>query len=514
MLGVKFLNISDNAAKKAVLWAVTMINITQKPSITPTLNQSKLSLNQFRLLGHISSRAGAGEYKASRREMRRQIGMNLGTLSLAVKSLQKANHIHNKGDISSMVEAGCIVVPLEVDDAKLSIEEYRLFFYVVGQTSHETGRSTSQPEIMRVPGMKEAAIASATESLIAKELIVRNEQGHLVANLGEDRILPKSDNENRAVAFAVADDGNAEPENTKEDAAARPVTGGKAGKGTRKRTDKGETASDTILGGARADQMLRVMPLDAVLPRFSDTRVANAEIVLQLTETIAVCDLLHPLVVDRHIRLVAGLHRIEACRLLCAVDRKAAFAKLNGADKLRAEDWSARLDALPAQSELPEPLKSGQLLLRVLLKLDAAADPAAALAAEVAENTARKNYTKNEIAAWLERLRSEGYRETTGRPRTGEKALRPTLQLVLGVSEDTVRRILRAQKCMQLHTFSTPTSPSSHWNKKMHRMTKTYIERLSENAETTQSAAMLDVLETARLLKQKLEELLSPPTAE
>ena len=97
---------------------------------------------------------------------------------------------------------------------------------------------------------------------------------------------------------------------------------------------------------------------------------------------------------------------------------------------------------LPAPKNLEGPLAAGKVPCRVLVDLDAERDPAAALAAEAAENTARKDYTPAEVQALAQRLRAAGYRETGGRPRRGEKALRPALEMVMGVAKNTTRRML------------------------------------------------------------------------
>lgn len=108
--------------------------------------------------------------------------------------------------------------------------------------------------------------------------------------------------------------------------------------------------------------------------------------------------------------------------------------------------------------DLEGPLAAGKVPCRVLVDLDAERDPAAALAAEAAENTARKDYTPAEVQALAQRLRAAGYRETGGRPRRGEKALRPALEMVLGVSKNTARRMLGRMpaggKGAQVGTFS------------------------------------------------------------
>jgi ParB family chromosome partitioning protein len=177
-----------------------------------------------------------------------------------------------------------------------------------------------------------------------------------------------------------------------------------------------------------------------VRPRTDNTRPARAAHVVALAESIAAAGLVQCPAVDRAHRLIAGLNRLEACRLLMTAPKdRQGFAKaLDGWD----DELGARIAALPEPRRLPEPLNAGKLPVRVLTELDAQDDPAAALAAEAAENTARKAYSGQEIRDLAQRLRAAGYREIVGRPKKGEKALRPALELVLGQSASTVRRIL------------------------------------------------------------------------
>ncbi len=195
-----------------------------------------------------------------------------------------------------------------------------------------------------------------------------------------------------------------------------------------------------------------------IRPRASDTRRAGAAHVVPLAASVAALGLLEPLVVDRNRRLVAGLHRWTVCALLTAEpEGREAMAEDLGL-KLSAADLLA-LGALPAPGDLPEPLRASLVPVRVLVDLDAEADPSAALAAEVAENTARRNYTGSEVRDLVDRLRAAGYRETSGRPRAGEKALRPALETVLGCSTATARRILGTKKKDgQMTTFSSASA--------------------------------------------------------
>jgi ParB family chromosome partitioning protein len=191
---------------------------------------------------------------------------------------------------------------------------------------------------------------------------------------------------------------------------------------------------------ARVGRAVTLLDPDQVRPRTDNTRPARAGHVVALAESIAAAGLVQSPAVDKAHRLIAGLNRLEACRLLMlpSKDRLGFVKALDAYD----DELDARIAALPDARRLPEPLNAGKLPVRVLTELDAHEDPAAALAAEAAENTARKAYSGQEIRDLAQRLRAAGYREIVGRPKKGQKALRPALELVLGQSASTVRRIL------------------------------------------------------------------------
>lgn len=211
--------------------------------------------------------------------------------------------------------------------------------------------------------------------------------------------------------------------------------------------------------GAEADRGRTVALVDAwsIAHRADDTRPARAEHVLAIAESIAAVGLVQPLAVDKHHRLIAGLHRLHACLLLLTPPkgREDAFALLTDAPKVEnAED---RLAALPAPSKLLEPLRGEKIPCRVFTDLDAEKDANAALAAEAAENTARRQYTAPEVEAVVARLKKAGYRELKGRPKKGQKALRPALQTVLGISPRQATNVLKKDatgKASNVATFS------------------------------------------------------------
>ena len=187
-----------------------------------------------------------------------------------------------------------------------------------------------------------------------------------------------------------------------EQAAAGLLAGVKAGH-AQARLDK-RLAADAVHAGD-----VGLVPLDAVLGRVGglDTREPTPDALDALAESIEALGLLEPLVVDRLGRLLAGKTRLDALR------------------RLKAKDPD-RWDKVPVRR----------------MDFDAEADPARALAVEVAENEQRRDYTPAEVRALAERLRGAGFRATAGRPRKGTRALLPALGAVVGKSKRQLLRIL------------------------------------------------------------------------
>lgn len=187
-------------------------------------------------------------------------------------------------------------------------------------------------------------------------------------------------------------------------------------------------------------RMALILPITQIRDRAIDTRPVNAVEVLMMAESIVAVGLLGPPCVDRNHVLIAGAHRMAAARLLLTPphDRLAHLAGVEGFDAEMGE----RIDALPPLDQLPEQIAGGRMPVLVRTDLDAVADPAGALAAEAAENTARKQYTPAQVRSLAGRLVQAGFRESVGRPKKGEKALRPALEKILGVNGRQVRRLL------------------------------------------------------------------------
>ena len=210
------------------------------------------------------------------------------------------------------------------------------------------------------------------------------------------------------------------------------------------------------------------LALMAIHPRpGGDSRPLNANHILNLAESIAAVGLVEPPTVDAVGHLLAGAHRVAALRLLAVSDREQRLYRWLELAQFDPSRLTAKQQmAVDRLTEL-SPLKTEEIPV-MILPFNAAEDPARALAIETSENTQRRSYSKDEILTLVQRLRTAGFVEREGRPRSGEKALRPALSVVLGKSANTVRRWLGVlddapKTCPDGQASDTPkTCPSGH----------------------------------------------------
>lgn len=169
-----------------------------------------------------------------------------------------------------------------------------------------------------------------------------------------------------------------------------------------------------------------------------DTRALKAAHVIDLMESIAALGLIEPIVVDSRNRLLAGGHRLAACRLLGQSD----IARLELATELLGELKPDQLERIQA-IVIADGIDVQRIPVRVI-EIDSAADQPMALAIEASENTLRRDYTGIEVRALYDRLREAGYVDRPGRPRRGERAVKPAIATIIGRSIRTVERMLSA----------------------------------------------------------------------
>jgi ParB family transcriptional regulator, chromosome partitioning protein len=181
-------------------------------------------------------------------------------------------------------------------------------------------------------------------------------------------------------------------------------------KATTQMHEKDKNAVDRTEGER---QQRSYIPLEQIKQREQNTREIYPKHVEGLVESIITLGLLEPLVVDNRYRLLAGGHRLAAI------------------EAIQQSDSTAFKKAFP----------DGLIPVRVM-PFDAEKDTEKALQCEVAENEHRRDYTAKEVRHLAERLVEAGYVNSANRPKAGEKALAPALQVIVGKSRRTIMRYL------------------------------------------------------------------------
>ncbi|MBA3707218.1 MAG: ParB N-terminal domain-containing protein [Planctomycetes bacterium] len=190
--------------------------------------------------------------------------------------------------------------------------------------------------------------------------------------------------------------------------------------------------------------------ITAIRPRASaDTRPLDFGHVVDLAESIGALGLVQPIAIDASKRLLAGCHRWHACQLVAIADpekRKKVFAKMiSGSNLPNTEALAVRVGEID-RSGWKERHLDNRIPVRVV-SIDSGKQQEAALAVEIAENEKRRDYTVDEIQALAKRLLKAGYvQRDGGRPKIGEKALRPMIASVIGKSERQIRRLLQGKR--------------------------------------------------------------------
>ncbi|MBF0202489.1 MAG: ParB N-terminal domain-containing protein [Desulfamplus sp.] len=180
-----------------------------------------------------------------------------------------------------------------------------------------------------------------------------------------------------------------------------------------------------------------------------NTRELDPKHIFELADSIAALGLLQPIAIDKENFLVAGEHRLEACRLLSLEDtgaRKEHWKQLESqmSKKIReseALELLGRLDVGGFNSRYKD-----AAIPVLVLPFKASEDTDQALAAEAAENEKRRNYTKDEIKTLAVSLKKRGFIDGKGRPKIGEKSLHNALALLSGKSVRQIRRDLEREK--------------------------------------------------------------------
>ena len=208
--------------------------------------------------------------------------------------------------------------------------------------------------------------------------------------------------------------------------------------------------------------------LDQIQNRAEDTRPLKQEHVQALVESISVLGLIEPLVIDQDGKLLAGGHR------------KAAISLLR--------------ETQPDQyhQHFPENLVPVRIM-----DFSSEIEPDRAIEIEISENELRRDYSKAEVLAIASRLRNAGYKDTPGRPKKGEKRLKPALSTIFGKSIRTVERYLSEE---------TPTNggvfPGIHLSRALPHLKKWQKERGETQEEQDLAQKLPELIE---LMKAVLE---------
>jgi ParB family transcriptional regulator, chromosome partitioning protein len=174
------------------------------------------------------------------------------------------------------------------------------------------------------------------------------------------------------------------------------------------------------------------LPLEQITERpGGDTRPLTQSHVESLAESIAAVGLIQPIAVDGQGRLLAGGHRLAAIEYLQATDQDSF------------NQWFSQ--GVPIRQ----------------YGFDAEQEPELALAIEATENEKRRDYTPVEVRELADRLKSAGYNYTSGRPAKGQKSLIPSLSVIVGKSDKTIRRYLSDPQQKSGHMTGLSTTSKS-----------------------------------------------------
>lgn len=189
---------------------------------------------------------------------------------------------------------------------------------------------------------------------------------------------------------------------------------------------------------------VRRVPLDDILDRETDVRPINDQHVIELAQSISAVGLLQFPVVDESNRLLAGGHRREAVRLLRAVaqmpdeDIRKLFERGEAPDPLTGADLARLREAYAREF-------TGGVVVRVFTTAGFN-EAEIRLEVEAIENEKRLDFTREELAGIVTRLKDAGYRDVGGRPKEGQRVLSKELERIMGKSRRTVFRLLSELK--------------------------------------------------------------------
>jgi hypothetical protein len=184
-----------------------------------------------------------------------------------------------------------------------------------------------------------------------------------------------------------------------------------------------------------APQTLR-LPLEAIKNRVhNDLRPVIEERANTFARSIAMVGLIQPIAVDINDHLLAGDTRRRALTILKEASGKSA-ADLQAVFPDAAPEELTQI----AAAWLTHGFDRGVPVHR--MDIDSRTDPKAARNIETMENTQRHAFTKDEFKTVYRAYKAAGYKTTAGRPKKGERSIRPELVLVFGLSERHITTLI------------------------------------------------------------------------
>ena len=218
------------------------------------------------------------------------------------------------------------------------------------------------------------------------------------------------------------------------------------------------------------------LPLDEIRDRAAgDTRPLNADHVEELVKSIALLGLIEPLVVDSQNRLLAGGHR------------RAAILQL----------WENEPEVFDQH------FPSGVPVHR--LSFDSEREPEMALEIEISENEKRKDFSRAEVKVLANKLREAGYTDTPGRPKIGEKRLRPALELIVGKSLKTLQRYLNEDEAGKTQT--NVQDPNPDYDRKLRLARKNLSDWLQKSRKSkAEKEAATKLIEALKAINELLND--------
>jgi ParB family chromosome partitioning protein len=199
-------------------------------------------------------------------------------------------------------------------------------------------------------------------------------------------------------------------------------------------------------------QVQERVPLEKIKDRLTDIRPVSEPRAQRFAGSIAHFGLIQPPAIDRNGFLLAGDHRRRALSIL----RELSHSPERAAELLPDLEEATREAATTAWQRFG--FDQGVPVHR--MDVDAVKDPSMAKAIELAENTNREDFSKDEVKRAYVELKNAGYRHVVGRPKKGEKAIGPELELLYGKASRTITKYIAELRAEENPT-DTPADTST-----------------------------------------------------